>query len=232
LSVQYMIAVARARLCVGARCVGVTWEGPFRSFVNLSCRKNARIFDPRIPGGEAMGKIISYSLRGDGISGEFRGSVTIACAVGLGNAITISDGTADYVDETYVDDYQTFTGQVVALSSGDIGYSAPVLTFGGGGLAFPSRGDLVIRDEIVEEAPEPEPFVNSAPFRVITEAQYIADIIEQNVKIVTNQFANTQTWREIELLDLTSQASEAHFTVATTPLVIPRQIDLTFEPTA
>jgi hypothetical protein len=228
-----MINVARARLCVGARCVNVTWECPFESAVNLSCRKTARIIDPRIPGGEALGKIISYSLRGDGTTGEFRGSITIACAVGLGNAISVSDGTGDYVDEDYVDDYQTFTGQVVALPTGDIGFSPPVLTAGGGGLAFPSRGDLVIRDEIVTIEGESEPIdVNPVTSIGLGGAVLIADLIETNARAITQQMANLQTWREIELLDVTNQANATSFAVATTPLVIPRQIDLTAEATA
>jgi hypothetical protein len=233
-SVQYMIAVARARLCVGARCVNVTWECPFGSAVNLSCRKTARIIDDRIPGGEALGKIITYSLRGDGISGEFRGSITIACAVGLGNAISISDGTADYVDESYVDDYQTFSGQVIALPSGDIGYSPPLLTAGGGGLAFPNRGDLVIRDEIITISGDDlaEVVPNTSRQASLGNAQLIADLMEMSAKKITNELASRQVWREIELLDLSNQDSEASFSVPTTPLVIPRQIDLTADITS
>lgn len=233
-SVQYMIARARARLIIGARVVRLSWECPFNRAVDLSCRLNARIFDAHIPGGEAIGKIVGYGLRGDGRTGEFRGFVTIACAIGFGNAISTSPGTADYVDESYVDDYQTFTGQVVALASEDIGYSPPTLVSGGGGLgATPlGRNDVVIRDEIIQEGDTDiaDAFVGRlvAPFGNSGDVQQVIDEI---ITQAANRMASIQSWREIELADLTQQGIESHWEVATTLLVIPRQIDLTVSPT-
>jgi hypothetical protein len=241
LSVQYMINRARARLIIGARVVNISWECPFERALDLSCRKNAQIVWDGIPGEAAIGKIVSYSLRGDGTTGEFRGAVKIACAVGLGNAITTSDGVADYVDEDYVDDYQTFTGQVVALPSGDIGYSPPVRVSSSGGIPFNiTANNVVIRDEIVGSAVDQQEAVlsNYRPASIpagITPhgfLGYMQQIQREAQANAARALAETQTWREIELLDLTSQSMESAWTVSTTPLVIPRQIDLTADVSA
>jgi hypothetical protein len=235
LSVQYMIARARARLVIGARVVSLSWECPFDRAVNLSCRKNAQIFHHSIPGGEAVGKVVSYSLRGDGRTGEFRGGVKISCAVGWGNAISTSAGTADYVDESYVDDYQTFTGQIVAMASGDIGFGPPTRTGGAAGIVSPTARDLVIRDEIVGSLEEQEDAListSTVPLGLNYTLALLQAKMEENAKRMANQLANTQTWREIELIDLTNEGVESQWQIDTTPLVIPRQIDLTASATA
>lgn len=142
-SIEYMIMRARAKLILGARVVRVKWDCRFADAVDVTTRHNARIFDPRLPGGEAIGKVVSTSLRRDGDSGEFRGTIEIACAVGHGNAITTSAGTPDYVDADALEPgIQTFTGQVVAAASGDVGYSPPILTHGGGGMESLTKSSL------------------------------------------------------------------------------------------
>jgi hypothetical protein len=226
-SLQHMIMLARARLTIGARVVSVTSDCSFAKAVELSCRKNAYIVHPNIPGEAAIGKIVFYSLRGSG-TGEFRGSVKISCAIGLGNAITTADGEADYVDEDYVDDeYQTFTGQIVALPSLDVGFSPPVLVDGGGGFAFPHRNDLVISDEIVLQAPEVDPFAVPSPVAAPNTAAGRQALLKQSIEANTNNVANHQSYREVELVDLTNQSIDAEWTVPVTVLVLPRQIDLT-----
>ncbi len=235
-SIQYMIARARARLVIGARVVRLSWECPFDRAVGLSCRKNAQIIHRSIPGGEAVGKVVSYSLHGDGRTGQFRGSVEIACAVGWGNAISTATGTADYVDASYVDDYQTYTGQITALPSGDIGFSPPTLISGGGGMPVTlTARDVVIRDEIMGSPAEQKEQLEQVyggmlPFK--TNAQAIQDWMEAEAQKLANTYAQYQTWREIELVDLTQEGIESRWVVDTTPLVIPRQIDLTASATS
>jgi hypothetical protein len=233
-SIAYMIARARSRLLLSARAVDVTFNCRFGVAAGLSCRMNGLIADERIPGGEALGKIVSYSMRGDGNSGEFIGSVTLSCAVGLGGAIELADGEGDYVDADYVDDYQTFTGQVVALPSGDIGYGPPVLVDGGGGVAFPlSRDQVVIRAEIMNADADPVAIVNDS---VTTKVDVTvgpqergtahSEFYDENARKIIQAIASRQTWYELELLDLKAAGIEAHWAILATPLVIPMQIDL------
>lgn len=242
-SIQYMIARARAKLILGARVVSVTWECPFAKAVDLSCRKNAQIFDDRIPGGDALGKIVSYGLRGDGTTGEFRGFVKIACAIGLGNSITTADGTPDYVEEGALEPgIQTYTGQVNALPSGDVGWSPPVLVSGGGAMPLTglTKNDLVIREEIIRSHGEQADGVNDV-LRGLPQGPNISgphlfgqfqEVSAEYIRLAKQRLADLEMYYELELVDLTSRGAESEWEVATVPLVIPRQIDLTADASA
>ncbi len=60
-SVEYLISKVRARLRMRARAVDVGWKAAFRHGVGLSCRKNATLYDPRMPGGTVTGRRSSRS---------------------------------------------------------------------------------------------------------------------------------------------------------------------------
>ncbi|AEH88204.1 hypothetical protein [Mesorhizobium opportunistum] len=121
-SLDYLIALARGNILERSRAVEVTVSlNSFAAGVDLTCRKNARIVHALIPGGEATGKIIGYSLTADG--GKLLATVTIGCTIGKGNTVTISTGTPDYVEDGYVDaGYQTYTGQTLMPIAGAVTY--------------------------------------------------------------------------------------------------------------
>jgi hypothetical protein len=143
-SVEYLISRARARLRFRSRAVKVGWEARFADVVPLSCRKNATLYDPRLPGGAATGKVTSYSLTCSG-DGVIKGKVEIGCAIGFGNSISEITGTPEYVSAGYVQaGYQIYDSAMQAHGSGDTTFSVPVN--GGGfddGLTFPLRWDDV-----------------------------------------------------------------------------------------
>ncbi len=234
-----MIARGRARLLMGARAVTVSLNYRFEKSLDLSLRKNGYIADPRIPGGEAIGKIVSYTIEGDG-SGKFISSVKLACAVGVGGAIETAPGTADYVDETYVDDYQTYTGQIIALPSADITFSPPVLVAGGeGGVYFPiSKSDVVIRAEVMgSPAEQAEIIGNTIKRNTVIDDKGLGEgtgpatqhsiYFNAQAQKLANALASAQQWFELELRDLTGPGIDAHWEVTTFPMVVPQQIDLT-----
>ena len=139
-SVEYLISRARARLRFRSRAVKVGWEARFADVVPLSCRHNATLFDPRMPGGAATGKVTSYSLTCSG-DGVIKGKVEIGCPIGFGDSINEITGSPEYVSAGYVQvGYQVYDGRMVAHGSGDTTFSLPVA--GGGfddGLHFPLR---------------------------------------------------------------------------------------------
>jgi hypothetical protein len=102
-SLRYLIATARSRLLARARNVTISLEDKFENVVPVSLRKSASISDPRVPGGIAEGKITSYTLSFDGDGGEMLGSVTIGCAIGNGNDLTLPVSTETYVDAGVLD---------------------------------------------------------------------------------------------------------------------------------
>jgi len=233
-SIEYMIMRARAKLILGSRVVKVKWDCSFADAVDVTTRHNARIIDPRLPGGEAIGKVVSTSIRRAGDSGEFRGTIEIACAVGHGNAITTSAGTPDYVDADALEaGIQTFTGQVVAAASGDVGYSPPILTHGGGGMESLTKSSLVIREQVLSNTPDVDvagamlaATQSFPPGAMINGFALLAKYHEGAVKAYVDTLANTQTWYELELKNLQGAGIEADWSVDIAPLVIPRQIDL------
>lgn len=146
-SIEYCLARARARLLTRSRAIEISWETSFIYGVYLSCRQSAVIQDARIPGGIAEGKVIHYSLTGDGSTGEFIAEVKIGVPVGNDGTITAVSGTATY-SSSYADGYEVETDSVNVISSGvsDIGYtplSAPSSQFSIGDIAAVWIGDSI-----------------------------------------------------------------------------------------
>jgi hypothetical protein len=107
-SLEYAINRARAKLRMRARAVDVSWECPIEMVLGMSCRMNATLYDPRLPGGVATGKVTSYGMSAK--NGKIRGKVTIGCSVG----------------------YNAF-----GSPNADISYTAPVFEAFDDGLQFP-----------------------------------------------------------------------------------------------
>lgn len=120
-SLEYLVCLARGAILERSRAVEISFSVPFIDGLALSCRKNARIADPRIPGGEATGKIVGYSLTGQ--DGLFLATVTIGCTVGKGNTIATVSGSPVYVEEGYVEaGYQLYSGQTFMPVAGEVTY--------------------------------------------------------------------------------------------------------------
>jgi hypothetical protein len=137
-SLEYLICLARAHLILRSRAVEVTFECAFERAIGLSCRRNARLFDPRLPGGNALGKIVRYGFSADGDTGKLIGTATIGCAIGFGGAVAEAAGEPTYVTDGYVGaDYQFYQDQIQVLPAGDVGYSVPLDAPNDDGLVFP-----------------------------------------------------------------------------------------------
>ena len=137
-SVEYLVNKARAQLRWRARAVKISFDCSFDFLaqMNPSCRKNATVYDPRLPGGVATGKIISYGFTAK--DGEMLGHVEIGCAVGYGGSISAITGTPVYASAGYVQSgYQQMEGGVYTLSEEDIGYTPPSYAPFDDGLIFP-----------------------------------------------------------------------------------------------
>ena len=150
-SIEYLICLARAHLVLRSRAVEVTFECAFERAIELSCRKNARVFDTRLPGGSALGKIIKYGFSADGDTGKLIGTVTIGCAIGFGGAVADVPGAPTYVAEGYVGrGYQFYADQVEVLPASDVGYSVPIDAPNDDGLVFPlTRVPFLVRPQFV-----------------------------------------------------------------------------------
>ncbi len=234
-SVENLICRARAKLILMARAARVSWDCQFSDAVLLSCRKNAILHDPRVSGGEAIGKIISYDINGTGDTGEFVGRVTIACAVGTGVAIMESGGTPDYVEDGYVDaGYQTRTGEIVfASSAGDVGYAPPHLDLNEEDLVLPlTKRQVVVREEVInsfEDQKDVLARVLDQNVQVIenpSDTDRIRKIAEEYIKNITDALERKKQLYELELKSVIKDADANEYNLTLTELSIPKQIDL------
>jgi hypothetical protein len=159
-SIEYLLMVCRAHLLHGSRIVEVEWECPFSRVIGLSCRMNATIEDPRLPGSNVLGKIVKYHMTGDGDNGEFVGGVTINSAVGNSDPFllaaksrtakkhpdmreVLNAGTPVYVNEGYVDQgYQFYEGRQVVAATADLAYEG--LAFEAAGIQLPITQDQIL----------------------------------------------------------------------------------------
>lgn len=236
-SLQYLLALGRAYLLSSARCIETKVVIPFNRAVELSCRKNAIIQDPRLPGGQAVGKIKEYGFSVDGNSGQIMGHVVIASAVGYGGAVDEVTGDPTYVEEGYVNiGYQQYDNQVVVLPGGDVGYQVPLFAGEDDGLRFPLTKEQIVISEAwsgdyatqlaAVEAAMPSEVAYANFGRVVTleqldmQREIAKSLIDEAIKAVPVTYSVTLKNLEGEFVNA--------YDVTVIPLEIPKQIDLEF----
>jgi hypothetical protein len=237
-SLEYLILLARATLLLRARAVEVEFGCRFERAIALSCRMNAVLHDDRLPGHQALGKIVKYSFSANGDTGELIGSLTMGCAIGYGGAVDTVAGTPDYVADGYVAaDYQVCLGQIVVLPGGDVGYGPPIDVATDDNLVFPlTNSQVVVTSEMHGDL---------AAQRAAIEASFQADIsiaqlaespsqsIEAQKAAQALQAKSTDAilkansiWYELVLKPVTGGPFVAEYAVALTDLEAPKMIDL------
>ena len=120
-SFEYLLLAARAKLRARARSVDVTFAVPWHLALGLGLKHNVQLLDRRLPGGSAVGKVKSYTLRvADGVQiGEF----TLGCCIGNGTPSIAAAGTPTYVDEGYVEPgWQVYAGAQYPLLEDEFAY--------------------------------------------------------------------------------------------------------------
>ena len=231
-SIQYLIGRARAALLHRARAVKVEFQCRFERAINLSCRKNARIFDPRLPGGEATGKIVAYSFAANTTAGLLIGTVTIACAVGYGGAHSETVGEPTWVEDGWVEPgWQVYEGATIVLPASDVVFEPPTKTPIDDGWDFTrpvSNADAVqffehipdiatqekyIRDETISTGPGIDPKKANAARDSMVESAKAA--LKRHPTIITYQ-----------LKPVKGGPFNTDYDISISELIVPAQIDL------
>jgi hypothetical protein len=120
-SFEYLLLAARAKLRARARSVEITFGCDWPTALGIGLRHSVALFDRRIPGGSAIGKVKQCRLT-VGESGMF-GEFTIGCTTGAGNAAVAATGINGYVDDGYVDDgYQVIAGSQRMFLTDELAY--------------------------------------------------------------------------------------------------------------
>lgn len=235
-SVDYLMARARAELIDHARIVNITFTVPFRHLPDVTLRKSAILHDPRLPGGQAQGKIVAYSAAGDTQSGLFSLTITIACAIGYGNSVAAVAGDPVYVADGYVQaGYQQREGTVALLGSGDFAYDdyrGYAVDDDGVDLFNPSPEELVL-SVVVTNGPEQQEAELSTNtlgdgtegFADFSVAGTATGIFKDKEEVKT-ELAKVRTQVCVDFKPVAGGPFLTEFEINTYPLVIPKQIDL------
>jgi hypothetical protein len=143
-SLEHLILLARAHLMKRARVVEITFAPKLSRMPEITLRKNVFLVEPRI--GEALGKVIGYSISLDGSDGRINCEIRIGCTIGRGGSAVATDGEPTYCSIDYVgNDYQQFTGRTVLFDS-SVGYQPPLAAPNDDGLNL--QGNLTAADVI------------------------------------------------------------------------------------
>jgi hypothetical protein len=122
-SLEHLILVARANLMKRARVIEIAFAPKLSRMAEITLRKNAFLIEPRV--GQALGKIIGYSIALDGSDGRPNCEVRIGCTIGRGGSAVAEGGTPTYCSIDYVGaDYQQFVGRTILFDS-SVGYEPP-----------------------------------------------------------------------------------------------------------
>lgn len=113
LAIEYGLLRARARLIKGSRTVGVSFDSPIDSLLNISCDHSIEFEDNRIPGHFVMGKVASYELHFSDT--DQVATVHLACTIGTGDDSLPIDGTYIQLENVAYETYQAENDMLSSL---------------------------------------------------------------------------------------------------------------------
>lgn len=218
-AVEHLLLLARANLIARSRAVEITIKSEWRQILRaLSLRKSARIFDHRLPGGVALGKITKVALSLSGESGAAEGTVTIACCVGKGGAYTTSVGTPSYVDAGYMDNTQQFNGQVKVTDTADVQWTVPIPQSFDDGLDFVSglnAGNAIMSSSLINRATVQAAAIQAAGDGPNTDQAKISSVLQ-----------TIPTQVSIQMKPMEGGPFQQEVVISVSDLIVPKQIDL------
>lgn len=217
-SLKFLMLLARARLLMSARAGQIAAEIPFDLAVGLSCRHNVLISDPRLPGGEAFGKVVAYSFSLDGEKGVLAGQVSIACAIGRGAELSpIIEGTPTHSSADYFGaDAQVYLGAEAPVVAGPVGglkfeeFNMPEVDDGIDFGQMTAVNNILALQVVNGEAIQRNVLASEQP-----DLQTAVDVLNQSATMV-----------ELTLRPVTGGPFHAERSVTVAPLVVPRYLDL------
>jgi hypothetical protein len=214
-SLQYVMLVARCHAYVRARAIDITVEPVWDAVAGLvTLRQNLLVHDPRLPGGQAVGKITAYTLASEGSQNVKRASVTIGCMVGTGEVLDDVDAPAD----TYADDYsagydELLPGGAVPIIAGELQYTS-------------FDGAYVVDDDGLD-------LLNMTAGNVVSDLEIINGVSVQETAIndasKTDPVAGLRafpTQVSLSLVPMTGASFETDYPVDVAQLVLPKSVDL------
>ena len=230
-SLEYLIAMARTNLMKRARVVEIAFAPKLARMPEVTLRKSAFLSEPRV--GEAVGKIIGYTIALDGSDGRINCEVRIGCTIGRGGVATATEGTPTYCSVDYVGfDYQQFVGRTVLVDifeDSSVGYQPPDASPNDDGINFLSglsAGDVIETGLVVEHGPDPaEDAKPPTSVGSTTDDQAQQMIQTRNEYIKTEILPQFETRAKFKLKSMTREFS-TDYEIQVTDLKVPAGYDL------
>lgn len=218
LSLQYFLLLLRAKLVYRSRAIEIEFETAWDTIADIiNCRRRFLLHDYRLPGGQAIGKVMNYSLIAD--DKQKIGRVTIGCAVGYGTVLPEATDDGDTYAEDYADNYTELINLQIDVLTGELQYNAFDQT-------------IVIDDDGVD-------FFNMTPDNILAEPITIVNGLADQQAVIRAATSHGITdpdpigaWRDaatrphVKLVPVTGGAFLSEYVVTTANLVIPKMIDL------
>lgn len=229
-SIKYLLMLARANIVSRARAVQVKFQCTFERALELSLRKNAVLFDPRLPGGEALGKIVGYSISMAG--GQLIGEVTMGCAIGKGGTLPVRAGDPTIAEPGVFEDGIQFLVNQLTHVTEDIAYTVPVEDPNDDGRIFPLSRVPYASDVLVNTV-ETVPFMPGIPnvqLRQSTDdcgnTTSISESMSLDTTPITAWLGGIKSTVDFALRPVTGGPFESPYELEVEPLIIPKMIDL------
>jgi len=220
LSMEYLILVARAHLIARSRAVNTTFRMGYRQALRLqSLRKSGLLHDHRLPGGQALGKITSYSFSIDGSSGAARADITIASCIGYGGSYAGEAGTPTWVDEGWVDEgWQEYENTITVLDTADVQWTIPKFASFDDGLDFLTglnANNAVLNVTVTNPNTVQEAALWAASEGPNTDQSKVSSVLQ-----------NIPTQVSVTMVPMEGGPFQQEVVLSVSDLVVPKQIDL------
>jgi len=187
--------------------------------------------EPRV--GEALGKIIGYSIALDGSDGRVDCQVRIGCTIGRGGLATATEGLPTYCSTDYVGfDYQQFVGRTVLVDEfedSSVGYQPPDATPNDDGIDFLSAltaADVIDVGLTVEHGPDPDEDVPVPTNSQNTTDSEANQMIQARSEFIKNKVLPKYETRAKFKLKSMTRAFSTNYEIAVTDLKVPTGYDL------
>lgn len=220
-SIEHLVMLARANLVARSRAVTTEFQVDLLSGFAASLRKNARFDDPRVPGGEVVGKITGYTFALDGSNGTAIATIKIASTVGYGGAYTPDPGVPSYCEEAYCgSDYQFYEQEIKLTETNDLTWVNPSINYFDDGVDFRRGFDYLTAFktfQVTNSAAEQKAILLalSGPVRLAVD-----------IGVAQTALQNAPTRVKMKLIPLRGGPFLGTKTIQVSDLIIPKQIDL------
>lgn len=236
-AIKYLLLLARANIVQKSRAVQIKFKTTLEQGVPVTLRHNVTLFDDRLPGGEALGKVteIEYNVEG----GHNSATITMACAIGYGGSLPTRVASTTYVEDgVLADEIQAKVNELLTVTT-DLAYVRPVDNPVDDGVSFLPfrRNTAFVTDPFWTTDLETVPFSPGIPtVTVDSDVDDCGNTTSTSINFtldtgpISAWLAGIKTTCTFELRDLTKSPFTSPYVLEVEKLILPKMIDLEAAP--